>query len=140
MPRPRKQIRFGIIGLGLMGREFASAAARWCHLLNLDFEPCITAICDTNDKLFDWYESNFDSIRLKTSDYHDLLNSSEVDAIYCAVPHNLHQQFYTDIIQAGKHLLGEKPFGIDMAANQAILRVIDEHPNVIVACSSELPF
>ena len=27
-----KTIRFGIIGCGLMGREFASAAARWCHL------------------------------------------------------------------------------------------------------------
>jgi prephenate dehydrogenase len=27
-----KTIRFGIIGCGLMGREFASGAARWCHL------------------------------------------------------------------------------------------------------------
>ena len=26
------EIRFGIIGCGLMGAEFASAAARWCHL------------------------------------------------------------------------------------------------------------
>ncbi len=42
MSRSRKTIRFGVIGLGLMGREFASAAARWCHLLNLDFVPQIT--------------------------------------------------------------------------------------------------
>ena len=27
-----KKIRFGIIGCGLMGREFASTVARWCHL------------------------------------------------------------------------------------------------------------
>ena len=27
-----KTLRFGIIGAGLMGREFASAAARWAHL------------------------------------------------------------------------------------------------------------
>lgn len=27
-----KKVRFGIIGCGLMGKEFASAAARWCHL------------------------------------------------------------------------------------------------------------
>ncbi len=26
--------RFGVIGCGLMGREFASAAARWLHLSN----------------------------------------------------------------------------------------------------------
>ncbi|WP_261807696.1 Gfo/Idh/MocA family oxidoreductase [Paenibacillus sp. N3.4] len=37
----------------------------------------------------------------------------EIDAIYCAVPHHLHEQIYIDIIKAGKHLLGEKPFGID---------------------------
>ncbi len=139
MPAAKKVLRFGVIGLGLMGREFASAAARWCHLLDLDYEPKIVAICDTNPKLFDWWTSNFD-IALSTSNYHDLLNSPDVDAIYCAVPHNLHEQFYTDIIRAGKHMLGEKPFGIDLRANEAILKVINEHPNVVVACSSEFPF
>jgi predicted dehydrogenase len=43
-------------------------------------------------------------------------------------------------VKAGKHLLGEKPFGIDLAANEQILSVINEYPNVIVACSSEFPF
>ncbi|MDZ4763898.1 MAG: Gfo/Idh/MocA family oxidoreductase [Chloroflexota bacterium] len=140
MARARKTVRFGIIGLGLMGREFASAAARWCHLLDLDFIPKVTAICDTNPALFGWFDDNFDTIALKTADYNDLLNSADVDAIYCAVPHNLHEQFYTDIVRAGKHLLGEKPFGIDLAANAAILDVIDAYPQVIVACSSEFPF
>lgn len=140
MAKAQKEIRFGIIGLGLMGREFASAAARWCHLLNLDFVPRITAICDTNAGQFGWFESNFDTIRIKSSDYHDLLGSREIDAVYCAVPHNLHEQFYTDIVRAGKHLLGEKPFGIDLQANQRILDVLQQHPNVFVACSSELPY
>jgi len=136
----RKEIRFGIIGLGLMGREFASAAARWAHLLDLDFVPRIVAICDANEKLFDWYTSNFDSIRLVTIDYHTLLANPDVDAVYCAVPHNLHAQLYSDIVRAGKHLLGEKPFGIDAAANREILATIAAHPAVHVACSSEFPF
>lgn len=136
----RKSIRFGIIGLGLMGREFGSAAARWCHLLNLDFAPVITGICDTNEALHGWFTDNFDTIKVKTTNYHDLLASEEIDAIYCAVPHNLHQQVYTDILNAGKHLLGEKPFGIDLAANEAILQAIKQNPNVFVACSSEFPF
>ena len=42
----KKIIRFGVIGLGLMGREFGSVAARWMHLLDLDFQPVITGICD----------------------------------------------------------------------------------------------
>lgn len=140
MPNTRKPIRFGIIGLGLMGREFGSAAARWGHLLDLDFQPVITGICDTNPALFGWFEANFDTLRVKTQDYHDLLSSPDVDAIYCAVPHHLHAQFYTDIIRAGKHLLGEKPFGIDQAANAQIMDVIAQHPAVFVACSSEFPY
>jgi predicted dehydrogenase len=136
----KKHIRFGIIGLGLMGREFASVVGRWFHLLNLDFTPRITAICDSNDKLFEWFDSNFDTITVRSTNYHDLLNSSEVDAIYCAVPHNLHEQFYIDILRSGKHLLGEKPFGIDLAANEKILAEINAHPEVVVACSSEFPF
>lgn len=136
----KKKLRFGVIGLGLMGREFGSAAARWCHLLDLDFQPVITGICDTNETLFDWFTSNFDSIKIQTTNYHELLASDDIDAIYCAVPHHLHAAMYTEIIKAGKHLLGEKPFGIDLAANQAILEVIRQHPQVVVACSSEFPF
>jgi predicted dehydrogenase len=45
-----------------------------------------------------------------------------------------------DTIRAGKHLLGEKPFGIDLEANQAILEAIRHHPKVLVRCSSEFPF
>ena len=52
------------------------------------------------------------------------LDSDEIDAIYCAVPHNLHEQIYIDIINAKKHLLGEKPFGIDKKANENILKAI----------------
>lgn len=140
MANTQKTIRFGVIGLGLMGREFGSAAARWCHLLGLDFRPVITGICDTNPALFDWFTDNFDSIKVKTADYHDLLASDEIDAIYCAVPHNLHAQVYVDIVNAGKHLLGEKPFGIDLAANETILAAINARPDVVVACSSEFPF
>ncbi|MFC3885619.1 Gfo/Idh/MocA family protein [Bacillus songklensis] len=68
------------------------------------------------------------------------MQNPEVEAVYCAVPHHLHQQMYIDIIEAGKHLLGEKPFGIDLKANEAILKAVRQNPNVIVRCSSEFPF
>ena len=51
-------IRFGLIGLGLMGREFASAAARWSHLTNVDARPILTAACDTNEDAFGWFKEN----------------------------------------------------------------------------------
>jgi predicted dehydrogenase len=138
----RNQIRFGIIGLGLMGKEFGSAVARWCHLMDDSLvRPVITGVCDTsNETARAWFIRNFDSIKVSCTDYRELLESDNIDAIYCAVPHNLHQQLYTDIIRAGKHLLGEKPFGIDLVANTHILSEIRKRPDLIVRCSSEFPF
>jgi predicted dehydrogenase len=134
------EIRFGVIGLGLMGREFASAAARWIHLSNLNVRPVLVAACDTNEKAFDWFRTSVPTLQFTTTNYQELLARPDVDAIYCAVPHNLHAQVYCDIIEAGKHLLGEKPFGIDLVANQKINDAIAAHQKVFVRCSSELPF
>ncbi|WP_141502061.1 Gfo/Idh/MocA family protein [Paenibacillus luteus] len=136
----KKEIRFGVIGCGLMGKEFASAAARWCHLTDVDFAPVITAVCDANPAATTWFEQAVPTIKRTYQDYKQLLADPDVDAVYCAVPHNLHAQLYTDIIRSGKHLLGEKPFGIDQEANALIRKEMEAHPNVIVRCSSEFPF
>lgn len=135
-----KTVKFGIIGCGLMGREFASAVARWCHLPDMDVRPEITAICDANPTILDWYTRNFPTIAQATSDYRELLANPQVEAVYIAVPHNLHAALYCAAIEAGKHLLGEKPFGIDQAANDQIMACIRKHPEVFVRCSSESPF
>ncbi len=135
-----KTVKFGIIGCGLMGREFASAVARWCHLPDMGVRPELVAVCDANAEILTWYTENFASIAQVTSDYEDLLANDEVEAVYIAVPHNLHEAFYCAAIKAGKHLLGEKPFGIDKAANDGIMACIAAHPDVFVRCSSESPF
>ncbi len=135
----KRIINFGVIGCGLMGREFASAAARWFHLLDLDFEPRIVAACDTNSAMLDWFTQSIPGLRAY-NDYRQMLESPDIEAIYCAVPHHLHAQVYTDILKAGKHLLGEKPFGIDLVANTAILKQIHANPDLLVRCSSEFPF
>jgi len=136
----RNKIRIGIIGLGLMGKEFASAIARWCHLVDDGDIPVLAGICDRNKSTWKWYSDNFPDLHLKTDDYRELLASNKIDAIYCAVPHNLHEQFYIDIINAKKHLLGEKPFGINKKANENILKAVKANPDVFVRCSSEFPY
>lgn len=135
-----KKVKFGVIGCGLMGKEFASAAARWCHLTEDIALPEIVAVCDFNEEATGWFVKNFPSVNFVTKDYKELLAREDIDAVYCALPHNLHAQVYVDIIRAGKHLLGEKPFGIDKAANEEIMKAIQENPNVIVRCASEFPF
>jgi len=134
------KVRFGIIGCGLMGREFASSIARWCHLLDAAARPELVAICNRSERPFAWFTANFPSIQQTTHDYRALLENHEVDAVYVAVPHHLHQEIYCATIRAGKHLMGEKPFGIDKEANDAILDCIAEHPDLLVRCFTQFPF
>jgi len=134
------KMRFGIIGCGLMGRELACAASRWCQLSEDIAMPELVGVCDKNIDARAWFEQNIPSIKYSAEDYKELLAKEDIDAIYCAVPHNLHEKFYIDIINSGKHLLGEKPFGIDKQANDNILIAIKNHPNSVVRCSSEFPF
>ena len=126
-------IKFGVIGCGLMGREFASTASRWFHLTDTKARPEIVAVCDLNPLLTNWFSANVPSVTQVTADYHELLANENVEAVYCAVPHNLHHSIYPD-------LLGEKPFGIDADANRQIQNSILAHPNSLVRCSSEMPF
>jgi predicted dehydrogenase len=135
-----KVVRFGVIGCGLMGREFGSAAARWFHLQGMVARPEIVAVCDTKPDLTKWFTDNLPTVKQVTADYKALLANPEVDAVYVAVPHNLHAEIYCAVIEAGKALMGEKPFGIDKAANDTILACVARHPKVFVRCSSEFPF
>ncbi len=134
-----RAINFGVIGCGLMGREFASAAARWNHLLSRDARPVIVAACDTSPAVLSEFCAANPGVRPYT-DYRELLAQNDIQALYIAVPHHLHAEVYLAAIAAGKHFLGEKPFGIDRDANTRILSALAQRPDLTVACSSEFPF
>ena len=131
-------LRLGIIGGGLMGKETASALARWCNLDDLPVHAELTAICDLQPAVLDWFR-RIPTVRLFTGDAGQMLASPEVDAVYVAVPHHLHEELYLQVLRAGKDLLAEKPFGIDLAAAR---RIRDEAVKLkrFVRCSSEFPF
>lgn len=132
-------MRVGIIGGGLMGRETASALARWFALTDLYLDaPTVVAVCDTNPTILDWYRQ-IPTVTVFTTDYRELLNHDGVDALYIAVPHHLHEEIYIAAIQAGKDFLAEKPFGIDLGACERIHKVLLTNRS-FVRCSSEFPF
>lgn len=76
-------VRFGVIGCGLMGREFASVSMRWLHLACELPRPVIVAACDLSPKNLDWFRQVPDT-KYFYSDYHELLANPEVEAVYCA--------------------------------------------------------
>ncbi len=122
-----------------MGREFASAAARWCHLRGDIPVPEIVGVASPSEASRSWF-SAIPTVKYFEADYRELLAREDIDAIYCAVPHDLHERIYIDVLRAGKHLMGEKPFGIDQSANAAILAEIRKHPSLFVRCASQLAF
>jgi len=130
-------VKVGIIGGGLMGKEAASAFARWFVLNDSPVQPVLTAVADLSEAVLEWYK-RVDTISLLTTDYKELL-ASDVEVVYVAVPHNLHQQIYLDVLAAGKDLLAEKPFGIDQEAANTIFDAA-EKSGQFVRCSSEFPF
>ncbi len=121
-----------------MGREMASAFARWCALTDVTVRPVLTAVADLNPSTLSWFDC-IASCTQKTTDYHELLANPELDVVYVAVPHNLHEKLYCDVLAAGKDLFAEKPFGIDLASARRILEAVNKSGR-FVRCSSEMPF
>lgn len=130
--------RVAVIGAGLMGREVASAFGRWFSLLDCPVRPELVAVCDVNAPALDWFRQ-VPSIKYFDQDHKVMLARSDVDVVYVAVPHHLHESIYLDALRAGKDLLAEKPFGIDLAAAR---RIRDEGVKLgrFVRVSSEFPF
>lgn len=133
-----KTINLGIIGGGLMGKEAASACARWFTLQNFDAQLVLTAVCDVNPAVLEWYKA-IPTVTMVTGDYKTMLADASIDVVYVAVPHNLHEEIYMAVLAAGKDLLAEKPFGIDLGAALRIEKAV-EASGKFVRCSSEFPF
>ena len=134
----KEKMRVGIIGGGLMGREAASAFGRWFVLNDFPVQAELVAVCDLQEKLLDWFRQ-VPTVKLLTRDHKELLASPDVDVVYVAVPHNLHEKLYLDVLATGKDLLAEKPFGIDLAAARKIQEAVRKSGR-FVRCSSEFPF
>jgi len=132
-------VSIGIVGGGLMGRELAAAIGRWAALEDHPVRPRLEAVCDTSPTARAWFE-RIDSVRLLTDDRRALLEDPELDVLYLAVPHHLHEELYLEAIAAGKDFLGEKPFGIDLGAARRIVAALDASPGVFARCSSEMPY
>ncbi len=133
-----KEVGIGIIGGGLMGREMASAFARWCSLTDVSVKPRLVAVADLVEPVREWFRC-IPSCEQLTADYHELLANPAVDVVYVAVPHNLHEKIYLDVLNAGKDLFAEKPFGIDLPSACRI-RDAAQQSGRFVRCSSEFPF
>ncbi|MFN2406718.1 MAG: DegT/DnrJ/EryC1/StrS family aminotransferase [Pyrinomonadaceae bacterium] len=107
-------IRFGVIGLGIMGQEHAKVIAS-NPLLNLvavtDIQPK-TGRAVAADLQCRWFDSA-----------EELIQSSDVDAVVIATPHWLHGALAIKALNAGLHVLCEKPLTVTVAEADDVLEV-----------------
>ena len=97
----QKVIRWGIVGAGNIANKFARA------IKNVD-EAELVAVASTSAERGRAFAEKF-SIPSLFVGYEEMANSTLVDAVYIATPHPFHKPCAEIFINAGKHVLCEKP-------------------------------
>lgn len=99
-------IKWGILGAGNIAHRFAASLA------HEEGAKLIAVSCRSAEKAEAWVrDSGIDSQRAYAGDdaHDELLADPEVDAIYLALPHQLHHDWAIAALRAGKAVLSEKP-------------------------------
>ena len=91
----------GFVGLGWPGERHAEAIIA-CAL------GTVHSACDLNQERLEKFATAFRPTRLFT-DFAEMLNDPALDAVVISLPNALHYPFSLQALQAGKHVLCEKP-------------------------------
>jgi predicted dehydrogenase len=62
--------------------------------------------------------------------YEELLDDPEIEAVYIPLPNHLHVPWSIASLEAGKHVLCEKPIGLTSAEGEELLQASKEHPEL----------
>jgi predicted dehydrogenase len=96
-----KTIRTAIFGTGFMGRVHLEAVRR------LEFVEA-AAIAGRNEEAARRLGAGFSIFKI-TTDYRDILRDPAIDAVHICTPNAQHFPMTKDALQAGKHVICEKP-------------------------------
>jgi predicted dehydrogenase len=102
---PEKRLRVGVVGGGDIGLKNASS-------VKASGAAVITAVCDQNPEVLGDLARRFDVPAM--SDYENLLARADVDAVLLSTPHMLHAPMAIQAARAGKHVMVEKPMGVNL--------------------------
>lgn len=118
-------IRIGIIGTGGMARAHVGSIQRVSNAQ-------ITALCDIAPEQLARTKTQFPTLAdvPTTADYKELLQRDDVDAVVICTPHTLHYQEAVDAIDAGKHVLLEKPMVCAVDDAKALLKKLEGYDKV----------
>lgn len=105
MEQHTKTIRWGIIGLGNIAHKFAQDL--------MMVEGCeLYAVASRSQEKADEFASQY-KVSKSYNNYEVLANDSNIDAVYIATPHVLHNENTILCLNKGIAVLCEKPFAMD---------------------------
>jgi predicted dehydrogenase len=107
------EIRWGILGTGGIAHTFTKDL--------IDDEHIVAAVGSRTQQSADVFADEF-GIPSAHGSYDDLVADDDVDVVYVATPHPMHAANAESALNAGKHVLVEKPFTLNAAEAQ---RVVD---------------
>ena len=108
-------MRFAIVGCGLIGQKRAAAISRLGHLTTL-------AVDRSRDRAVELAEPT--GARAAT-DFRAAVDAADIDAVVVATPHAELSAIAIACLDAGKHVLVEKPGGRNLAEVSAVSKAAD---------------
>jgi len=118
------KVKIAVIGVGGMGGS---------HLNSMkDLDNCeLVAVCDIDKKIADKKGKDYDVKVFYT--HEDLLKSKIADAVIIATPHYDHTTIAIAAMDAGVHVLTEKPVGVHKLDIEKMIAAHERNPKLIFA-------
>lgn len=124
MDTPSSPLRWGILSTGRIAGVFAQGLAA-------SKSGRLVAVGSRAQAPADTFAAAHGGVRAHGS-YEALLADPEVDAVYIATPHPQHAEWVVAAAQAGKHILCEKPMGLNHAEAMVMVQAAREHGVVLM--------
>jgi predicted dehydrogenase len=118
-----ERLRWGILGTGWIAEQMTSD-------LGVAGSP-VTAVGSRTQERADAFAAHH-GIPNAHGSYADLVSDPDVDVIYVATPHPSHAADATLALEAGKHVLVEKPFTLNAAEARAVVDLAAERGLVVL--------
>ena len=121
----KDKIKIGLIATG--------GIAQWAHIpgyLEASDECEIVWACDIKEDLMNEIADKYD-IPNRSVDYRDILADPTVDAVSVMTPNLLHMQPTIDALEAGKHVLCEKPMSMNAEQSKAMCRAAEKSGKIL---------
>jgi predicted dehydrogenase len=115
------EIKIGVIGLGIMGEQYTRIYS--AHPL-----AEVTAVCNRSRQRLDEIGDKY-GVAARYTNYAELLDDRSVDAVCVATPDFAHFEPVKAALEAGKHVLCEKPFTTVLSEADELLAVSRSRPN-----------